>query len=70
MIDGVAAKVRRPRPKLSGRFSMFRAIKTLFYGSMCVALVGFLGWANATGYVMFGQATKYTPTHSSSLYHK
>ena len=49
---------------------MFRAIRTFFYTTVCVALIGFLGWANATGYVMFGQATKYTPSHSNSLYHK
>jgi hypothetical protein len=44
--------------------------KDFLYGTVCVAALGFLTWANATGYVLFGQATKNTPHHSNAHYHK
>jgi hypothetical protein len=44
--------------------------KDLLYGTLCAATLGFLTWADATGYVLYGQATKNTPQHSNAQYHK
>ncbi len=49
---------------------MNHGIRSWVYGAVCAVLVGFLGWADATGYALFGQATKHTPSHSNPLYHK
>lgn len=44
--------------------------KDVVFGTLCAGALGFLTWANANGYVLFGQATKHTPQHSNALYHK
>jgi len=45
-------------------------LRSILFGALCISLLGFLGWANAIGYVLFGEAAKRTASHSTALHHK